>query len=45
MPMLRSVVYGKANNYTVCPDHQTYGETCSCPERPSYLFLVHAILI
>lgn len=19
-------------NYTVCLDHQTYGETCSCPD-------------
>ncbi len=26
------VVLGGSRNYTVCLDHQTYGETCSCPD-------------
>lgn len=26
------VVHGETGNYTVCLDHQTYGETCSCPD-------------
>ena len=26
------VVNGETGNYTICLTHQTYGETCSCPD-------------
>lgn len=26
------VVRGRGGNYTGCLSHQTYGETCSCPD-------------
>ncbi len=26
------IVHGRGGNYTVCLDHDTIGETCSCPD-------------
>ncbi len=29
------IVHGRGGDYTVCLNHQTYGETCSCPDYRS----------